>query len=52
MNKYRKDNFDFFLTPIEHLFDNHTFCDKPWCWARELVFKNEEMICKTRDKQV
>ena len=54
INQYRNGDFDYFvsnaMTPVEHLFDNHAFCDKSWCWARELAYQSEEIIRKTRDK--
>ena len=56
INQYRNGDFNYFvknaMAPVEHLFDNHEFCDKSWCWAKELAYKTEEIIRKTRDKQV
>ena len=38
--KNRTLPFDEFVlrarAPIEHLFDCHEWCDKEWCWAKEL----------------
>jgi len=31
--------------PVEHLFNDHQWCHKDWCWAKGLDNKRHEMIC-------
>ena len=35
---------------LEHLFNNHTFCDSSWCWAKSIDDQLHEIIT-TSDKQ-
>ena len=36
-------------TPIEHLFNNHEWCDPEWCWAKSLNEKQEKMMSHVRE---
>ena len=39
------------LAPIEHLFNEHTYCDAEWCWSKEMDDKVHELLStKTKSK--
>jgi hypothetical protein len=38
--------------PIEHLFNNHIYCDSSWCWSREIEDKVHEIISMRNNKKV
>ena len=40
------------MSPVEHLFDNHIYCDKQWCWAKELELCIDEIIKRAKNKQI
>ena len=31
--------------PVEHLFNDHEWCNKDWCWVKGLDERTHEMIC-------
>ena len=35
--------------PIEHLFNNHEWCDPEWCWSKSLSEKQEKMMAHVRE---
>ena len=37
--------------PVEHLFDNHCFCDSSWCWAKSVDDFMHENIVQTVNSQ-
>ena len=47
ISKNRTGDFEQFVrnakAPIEHLFGNHQFCDKSWCWSREIENVRQEI---------
>ena len=30
--------------PVEHLFNDHTWCDPSWCWAKEVSVKKDQIM--------
>jgi hypothetical protein len=38
--------------PIEHLFNEHAYCDASWCWAKDIEEKRSEIIHKRWKKEV
>ena len=36
--------------PVEHLFDDHSFCDSTWCWSKEIEQTVDEIMKKVRRK--
>ena len=56
LNQYREGDFEYFfknaLAPLEHLFDSHIFCDKRWCWHKELEEQQQQIILTAKSKQV
>ena len=48
ITQYREGDFEYFfknaLAPLEHLFDSHLFCDKKWCWHKELEERSQQII--------
>ena len=38
--------------PIEHLFNDHTWCNATWCWSKEMEEKKEQIMSATIDKIV
>ena len=39
------------LAPIEHLFNEHSYCDAEWCWSKEMDEKVHEILStKTKSK--
>ena len=30
--------------PVEHLFDNHQFCDPAWCWTKDIDDKCHRIL--------
>ena len=36
--------------PIEHLFNDHTWCDSSWCWSKQLIESKELIINSIRNK--
>ena len=52
----RNGDFEKFVNnakaPVEHLFDNHEFCDHTWCYAKEISNKTHEIILSSSQKQV
>ena len=52
----RQDNLEKFVAnataPIEHLFNNHIYCDSSWCWSREIEDKVDEIISMRNKKKV
>ena len=38
--------------PIEHLFDCHEWCDKEWCWAKELDDAQHKVVISNMQKNV
>ena len=51
ISQNKTKHFDEFVAnaraPIEHLFDNHVFCDPTWCWAKTINDKLHNAITKT-----
>ena len=54
--QYRTDNFDYIcrntLAALEYLFDSHLFCDKQWCYYKELEFRTQQIIEHARNENV
>ena len=52
----RNGDFDKFVAnakaPVEHLFDNHEFCDESWCYAKELTCRTEQLVVQSQTQQV
>ena len=52
----RNGDFDKFVAnakaPVEHLFDNHEFCDESWCYAKELTCRTEQLVVQSQANQV
>ena len=48
IHQNRTRDFSSFLTnamvPVEHLFDNHSFCNPEWCYSKALEDKIDEII--------
>ena len=38
--------------PIEHLFNDHTWCDSAWCWAKEVSDKIGKVMKAVSNKCV
>ena len=32
------------LAPVEHMFDNHIYCDSSWCWSKEVQDKVHRIL--------
>ena len=39
-------------SPIEHLFNCHTWCDAEWCWAKQLDDATHKMMTNTMKEKV
>ena len=54
--QHRNGDFETFVAnakaPVEHLFDNHEFCDESWCYAKELMFQTEQLVTQSQEQQV
>ena len=37
--------------PVEHLFNDHSFCDSEWCWFKELELASTKLM-KLRTENV
>ena len=38
--------------PIEHLFNDHTWCDSSWCWSKTIEEKKEQIVSASILKNV
>ena len=38
--------------PIEHLFNDHTWCDSSWCWSKDVNEKKDQILSATIFKNV
>ena len=38
--------------PIEHLFNDHTWCDSSWCWSKDMEEKEECILSVSLHKHV
>ena len=56
ISQNRNGDFDKFVSnakaPVEHLFDNHEFCDDSWCYAKDISNKTHQIILSSSQKQV
>ena len=52
----RTGSFDKFvnnaLAPVEHLFNEHSFCDSAWCWSRELEEQVDKILVHKMNMKV
>ena len=52
----REGDFNYFLknarAPIEHLFNEHAFCDASWCWAKDMQKRVDEVVRKRLEIEV
>ena len=40
------------LAPIEHLFNEHSYCDAEWCWSKEMDEKVHEILTTKTNSNV
>ena len=40
------------LAPLEHVFNNHAFCDAAWCWSKEMAEKVDEVLKNTAQNTI
>ena len=38
--------------PIEHLFNDHSWCDSSWCWSKELEDNEQKIVSVVFNKEV